>query len=95
MLRITCPLCGTRDYTEYRYGGDARKKRPEHDAVGQRVWHDYVFLFDNIKGLHGEFWQHIVGCRQWLIVERDTAANVVFGVVLARTKHEVVREEIN
>ena len=36
MLRITCPWCGERDYTEFRYGGDAvegaaraRHRRPE------------------------------------------------------------------
>ena len=30
MLRITCPCCGERDYTEFRYGGDASKPRPAH-----------------------------------------------------------------
>ena len=94
MLRISCPVCGTRDYTEFRYGGDARKRRPEHDAVGLEAWHDYVFLFDNVKGLHREFWQHIVGCRQWLIVERDTATNLVVGTLLARTAAEIGEEEI-
>jgi sarcosine oxidase subunit delta len=92
MLRISCPVCGTRDYTEFHYGGDARKRRPEHDAAGPKVWHDYVFLFDNVKGLHREFWQHIVGCRQWLVVERDTATNLVVRAVLARTTVETCRE---
>jgi sarcosine oxidase delta subunit len=27
MLRIPCPLCGERDYTEFHYGGDAGKRR--------------------------------------------------------------------
>jgi len=97
MLRITCPVCGERDYTEYHYGGDARNKRPERDAIGLKAWHDYVFLFDNVKGIHREFWQHIVGCRQWLIVERDTATNLVVGAVLARTRLAgagLAREEI-
>ncbi len=94
MLRITCPVCGTRDYTEFRYGGDARKRRPEPSAVGLKLWHDYVFIFDNVKGVHHEYWQHIVGCRQWLIVERDTAANLVGGTLLARTTVESRRKEI-
>jgi sarcosine oxidase subunit delta len=86
MLRIPCPVCGVRDYTEFLYGGDASKRRPAHEASGLQTWHDYVFLFDNVKGAHREFWQHVVGCRQWLIVDRDTATNRVAGSRLARTE---------
>lgn len=84
MLRIPCPLCGERDYTEFRYGGDARKRRPSHGLPDLKVWHDYVFLFDNVKGPHREFWQHVVGCRQWLVVERNTATNRIEASGLAR-----------
>lgn len=77
MLRITCPACGVRDYTEFRYGGDASKPRPAHGTADLRVWRDYVFLFDNPKGPHREFWQHVLGCRQWLILERNTATDEV------------------
>ena len=84
MLRITCPLCGERDYTEFRYGGDATKQRPVHSCAGRKVWHDYVFLFDNTKGPHREFWQHVLGCRQWLVLERNTATNEVGTSRLAR-----------
>ncbi len=84
MLRITCPLCGERDYTGFRYGGDATKPRPVHGTVDQTVWNDYVFLFDNVKGVHREFWQHVLGCRQWLVLERNTATNAVTKSRLAR-----------
>ena len=77
MLTITCPVCGGRDYTEFHYGGDASKSRPLHGTADLRVWHDYVFLFDNPKGPHLEFWQHIFGCRQWLVLERNTATDEV------------------
>lgn len=83
MLRIHCPLCGERPYTEYRYGGDADKRRPALGAADARAWHDYLFLFDNPKGAHREFWQHVQGCRQWLVVVRDTATNIVAEVKLA------------
>jgi sarcosine oxidase subunit delta len=75
MLRIICPFCGERDYTEFRYGGDATKKRPAHIGAQLSAWHDYVFLFDNPKGMHQEFWQHVLGCREWLVLERCTATN--------------------
>lgn len=87
MLRISCPLCGERPYTEYRYGGDAARRRPAHGAADPGAWHEHLFLFDNPKGPHREFWQHVQGCRQWLLVVRDTATNIVSEVTLARNAH--------
>jgi sarcosine oxidase subunit delta len=43
-----------------------------------------VFLFKNPKGAHREYWQHVHGCRQWLVLERDTATNTVGQSSLAR-----------
>jgi methylglutamate dehydrogenase subunit B len=74
-MRIACPHCGERDYREFRYGGDASKPRPAHGSPQQRPWYEYVFLFDNPKGWHREYWQHVLGCRQWFVLERDTATN--------------------
>ena len=84
VLRIPCPNCGERDYTEFRYAGDAGKRRPAHGAGSVEAWHDHVFLFDNPKGAHREYWQHVQGCRQWLVLERDTSTNAVGRAVLAR-----------
>src|SRR5260370_40851645 len=77
MLRIRCPHCGLRDYTEFLYAGDATKQRPAHGTGDLRAWYEYVFLFDNPKGAHLEYWQHLEGCRQWLVLERDTATTTV------------------
>jgi len=82
VLRIPCPWCGPRDYNEFRYGGDATKLRPAHGATaaegaGAEAWHHQVFVFDNPKGLHREYWQHVQGCRHWLVLERNTATNQV------------------
>lgn len=74
-MRITCPVCGERDYTEFRYGGDASKARPAHGTADMKAWYEYVFVFGNPKGPHREYWQHVMGCRQWLVLERNTATN--------------------
>jgi len=84
MLKIHCPWCGERDYTEFRYGSDATKPRPAHASDDMKAWHDYIFVFDNPKGPHREFWQHVLGCRQWLVLERDTSTNTVGASRLAR-----------
>ena len=77
MLKINCPNCGERHYTEFRYAGDATKRRPAHGTADMQAWHDHVFLFDNPKGAHREYWQHVLGCRQWLVLERNTATHAV------------------
>lgn len=43
-------------------------------------WHDAVFLRDNICGAQTETWQHVNGCRMWLLVERDTMTHEIHSV---------------
>lgn len=83
MLRIPCPFCGERDHDEFAYGGDATVTRPALDDRSQEAWYRYVFLRANPKGRHREYWQHVGGCRAWLVVERDTATHEIFGARLA------------
>lgn len=84
MLRLPCPLCGLRDETEFTYGGDATVVRPPESETHATVWLDYVFLRDNPRGPHREYWHHVNGCRQWLVVERDTLTHAVGAARLAR-----------
>jgi methylglutamate dehydrogenase subunit B len=76
-MRLRCPHCGDRDWSEFRYGGDASRKRPAHGTDDLKTWHDYYFTFENPKGPHSEYWQHVLGCRQWFTVKRDVAKNEV------------------
>jgi heterotetrameric sarcosine oxidase delta subunit len=84
MLRIECPCCGSRPHDEFRYGGDAAVQRPAHDDTDTERWFRYVFQRANPKGLHREFWQHVMGCRRWLVAERDTITHAITSVVLAK-----------
>jgi methylglutamate dehydrogenase subunit B len=84
MLRIACPWCGPRDHDEFRYGGDASVRRPAHDDADPEAWYRYVYVRANPRGPHKEYWQHVMGCRQWLVVERDTATHAIASVVPAR-----------
>jgi len=74
MLRIPCPYCGTRDETEFRFGGEAHVDRPGLE-VSDAEWADYLFNRENPKGLHFERWFHTYGCRQWFNVVRDTVTH--------------------
>lgn len=79
MIRIPCPFCGPRDHSEFTYGGDGSIEYPALDAP-MEAWHDAVFLRDNICGVQLETWQHVHGCRMWLLVERDTLTHEVRSV---------------
>ncbi len=58
---LTCPNCGPRDVQEFRYGG-------ELFAAGGAA---------NLPGPQRERWYHRLGCRQWLVAERDVRTNDV------------------
>ncbi|MBC8268812.1 MAG: sarcosine oxidase subunit delta [Rhodospirillaceae bacterium] len=84
MIRIPCPFCGERDHSEFSYGGDATIEYPALDASIAN-WHDAVFQRQNICGMQFETWQHLNGCRMWLVVERDTMSHEIRSVRPAHT----------
>ncbi|WP_093633990.1 sarcosine oxidase subunit delta [Paraburkholderia aspalathi] len=86
MLRIQCPHCGERDHTEFQYGGDATVQRPAFDDTSFDAWYAYVFERGNPRGVHQEYWQHTAGCREWLVVTRDTATHRIDAVVTSRER---------
>jgi sarcosine oxidase subunit delta len=72
-MLIPCPHCGERSLAEFYYGGDGTLARPaDPQAVPQSEWLDFVYLRDNPRGPHTEWWLHTAGCRRWIKVRRDT-----------------------
>jgi heterotetrameric sarcosine oxidase delta subunit len=69
---ITCPHCGIRPREEFTIRGDASPVRPKPSASDD-AWYSYVYIRENPKGRIVEHWQHTMGCRRWLVVERDNA----------------------
>ncbi len=84
MLRIECPVCGLRDETEFTYGGDASATLPSISEPSPEHWYETVFVRDNPRGAHRELWHHHLGCRQWLVVERDTLTHEIGSCRLPR-----------
>ena len=81
MLRSECPHSGPRDEIEFSCGGEAHIPRPkEPDKLSDAEWADYLFMRDNPKGVLAERWCHIIGCRRWFNVERDTVSHEILRV---------------
>ena len=77
-LRLNCPHCGSRAFTEFWFGGELRPTwqpgiSPEDDY--RRLW-----LPENAAGRQTERWFHFAGCRRWLTVERDTVTNEIHAI---------------
>ena len=83
MIRVNCPICGLRDEEEFTYGADANVVRPAMDDTKITSWIEFVFNRDNPRGDHHEYWHHVQGCRQWLVLERNTATHETGQCVLA------------
>jgi sarcosine oxidase subunit delta len=78
MLLLTCPNCGERNITEFRFGGEVKRrpKEPEENAANS-AWVDYLYLKENILGVQKEWWYHRAGCGLWFLAERHTKTQVV------------------
>lgn len=84
-MLINCPHCGKRTTDEFYIMGDASKPRPDQIGDGTMdTWHDYVYIRDNVRGKIAEYWHHTGGCRQWMVVERDSLSHEVYGVTPAQ-----------
>jgi sarcosine oxidase subunit delta len=78
MLLIPCPWCGERDEVEFAYGGQTDIAYPEDPAsLSDAEWAEFVFVRDNPKGLLGERWFHVQGCRRWFNLDRDTLTHEI------------------
>ena len=82
---VHCPHCGRRPKEEFTIHG-AAVERPLPGA-SPAAWFDYVYLRDNPRGDHREYWHHTSGCRRWLVVERNTMTHAVLEVEDAAQLH--------
>ncbi len=84
-MRLNCFHCGDRDFSEFRFKGEY-PERQAPDGATIRELADAIHLRANTAGLQSELWQHVYGCRAWLIVERDTRTHGVRSVRPARAE---------
>jgi heterotetrameric sarcosine oxidase delta subunit len=74
-MRIRCPNCGERSYTEFWFGGELPPAAREGETLEEEF--ERVWLRRNVAGVQAERWFHFAGCRRWLTLERDTVTNEI------------------
>jgi sarcosine oxidase subunit delta len=76
MLLIECPYCGKRPELEFSHGGQAHIARAKNPAdLSAQDWTDFLYMRDNIKGVHAERWRHTHGCGRFFNALRDTTTD--------------------
>ena len=82
---INHPLLGPRDISEFVYLGDASLlKRPTWDSnKSEEKFYEYLYLRNNVAGIHKALWFHQYGDRSWLVVTRNTISHEITKVELA------------
>lgn len=70
MTRLHCPFCGARELREFEF----HKTLPS--AGGSSAFErTYERVAELDRSL--EHWQHVGGCRAWLLVERNPSTGAV------------------
>ena len=73
-MQIACPHCGTRDVEEFQF----RSLAP---AAGASAF-ERVYERVNLPRQSLEYWQHLHGCRVWLVLDRDPSSGTVRAIRL-------------
>lgn len=75
MTRLACPFCGPRELREFRF----HKTLPDPAAATT-----YARIYERRGSLESsdEHWQHLLGCRAWLRVQRNPSTGEVRAVAL-------------
>lgn len=79
MQLFSCPFCGPRDETEFVFGAEAGKTRPEPaPEISAEAWARYLHFGDNPRGATREIWLHLT-CGEFFAMERDSVSHRVAG----------------
>jgi sarcosine oxidase subunit delta len=78
--RLECPFCGPRELEEFSF----------HKTLAERGATPYAEVYERATRLteSREHWQHLHGCRAWLLVRRNPSTNEVLEVRLLGKRDE-------
>jgi methylglutamate dehydrogenase subunit B len=74
-MRLVCPFCGPRELPEFSF----HKTVAEPDATAFEEVYERVNRMD----YSAEHWQHVGGCRAWLLICRNPSTGEVLKITWA------------
>ncbi len=77
MLLLTCPNCGPRNVSEFRFGGEKNTRSQNTATLTNDQLTNYLYMRENKRGPQVEWWYHRAGCGLWFLAERNTDSNQV------------------
>ena len=77
MLLLSCPNCGERNVSEFRYGGEYNPRPPNSLVTSHEEWVRYLYSRRNPSGPEEEWWFHQAGCELWFLAQRHRKTNEV------------------
>lgn len=81
MTLLTCPFCGPRELEEFQFRSTLPSARSS--AVAE------VFERTSHLDRSVEHWQHVGGCRSWLLLERNPSTGEIRRCIsLAQASHD-------
>ena len=93
MQQINCPWCGPRAQTEFEYLCDSAAVETDFQSEDTEMALQRIFLRDDDIGFHHEIWQHALGCRGWLKVDRHNLTHEIRQVEACRQCGTVRQKE--
>lgn len=73
---ITCPVCGKRDLSEFRFGNEDKGPLPDQSRLNQKEYVHEVVMQTTKAGPQKEWWCHTSGCGTWFTTWRDTLSGM-------------------
>lgn len=75
MKVMICPLNGSRNISEFTYGGEF-KPMPNPNTCSDSEWAAYVFNSEDTLGVVREWWMHSPS-SYWFLAERHTVTDEI------------------
>jgi methylglutamate dehydrogenase subunit B len=74
MSPLACPFCGARELAEFEF----------HKTVSDPEVSAFSAVYERVNRLDVsvEYWQHVHGCRAWLLVRRNPSTGEVSAISL-------------
>jgi len=83
---INCPWCGPRAQIEFHYRCDQAAVPTDWENETVQQQHHRMLIRSNEIGYHKELWQHVHGCRSWLVVKRHNVTHDIRSVRFSKQR---------